>query len=312
MNNKEDLKMIRIIGLILLFSIFLQIILGAWVRLTGSGMSCPDWPLCYGYIFPTPSKIGSIPNVDYSYFQIFLEWIHRANAALVIGPICLIFSFYIILKKDLNQFLKKYAYLLILLIFIQGGLGGLTVFKSNIPWSVAIHLIFAFLLYLTTLLIVIKTYNLTHSAVVVNKFIKLATFFCGFFTMIAAALGAFTSKYGASLSCNNWPGCTNSFFPDFSDMFQVIHFSHRTVAMLLILVLVGLFIAIIKYLSTISRKIKLILLGIFFIITFQVIIGALLIYMEVPIWMGIFHQSIGLLLFTLIVLLYSHIQLKRY
>ena len=46
-------------------------------------------------------------------------------------------------------------------------------------------------------------------------------------------------------------------------------------------------------------------------ITFQVIIGALLIYMEVPIWMGIFHQSIGLLLFTLIVLLYSHIDLKR-
>ena len=53
------------------------------------------------------------------------------------------------------------------------------------------------------------------------------------------------------------------------------------------------------------------LLGMFFIITFQVIIGALLIYMEVPIWMGIFHQSIGLLLFTLIVLLYSHIDLKR-
>ena len=67
-----------------------------------------------------------------------------------------------------------------------------------------------------------------------------------------------------------------------------------------------------KYFNTISHNIKLILLGIFLIITFQVIIGALLIYMEVPIWMGIFHQSIGLLLFTLIVLLYSHINLKRY
>ena len=84
MNNKENLISIRIIGLILLLSIFLQIILGAWVRLTGSGMSCPDWPLCYGYIFPTPNKIVNIPNIEYSYFQIFLEWIHRANAALVI------------------------------------------------------------------------------------------------------------------------------------------------------------------------------------------------------------------------------------
>ena len=100
MNNKENLISIRIIGLILLLSIFLQIILGAWVRLTGSGMSCPDWPLCYGYIFPTPNKIVNIPNIEYSYFQIFLEWIHRANAALVIGPICLIFSIYLIDRKS--------------------------------------------------------------------------------------------------------------------------------------------------------------------------------------------------------------------
>ena len=78
----------------LLFSIFLQIILGAWVRLTGSGMSCPDWPLCYGMLFPTPGKIGLIENIQYTYFQIFLEWIHRANAAFIIGPICVIFSCY--------------------------------------------------------------------------------------------------------------------------------------------------------------------------------------------------------------------------
>ena len=169
MNNKENLISIRIIGLMLLLSIFVQIILGAWVRLTGSGMSCPDWPLCYGYIFPTPNKIVNIPNIEYSYFQIFLEWIHRANAALVIGPICLIFSIYLIIKKNLNHFLKKYAYLLIILILIQGGLGGLTVFKSNIPWSVAIHLMFAFLLYLTTLLIILKTFDLSNNTFIANR-----------------------------------------------------------------------------------------------------------------------------------------------
>jgi len=312
MNNKKNLLSIRTIGLILLFSIFLQIILGAWVRLTGSGMSCPDWPLCYGYIFPTPNKIENIPNIDYSYFQIFLEWIHRANAALIIGPICLIFSLYIILKKNLNQFLKKHAYLLIILILIQGGLGGLTVFKSNIPWSVAIHLMFAFLLYLTTLLIILKTFDLSNNTFIANRFIKITTLLSGFLTMAAAALGAFTSKYGASLSCNNWPGCTDSFFPNSNDIFQVIHFSHRLNAILLVLALMSLFISLKKYINSISKNVKLILLGMFLILSFQIIVGALLIYMEVPIWMGIFHQSIGLLLFTLIVLLYSYINLKRY
>ena len=26
------------------------IVLGAWVRATGSGLACPDWPTCYGHL----------------------------------------------------------------------------------------------------------------------------------------------------------------------------------------------------------------------------------------------------------------------
>ena len=50
--------------------------------------------------------------------------------------------------------------------------------------------------------------------------------------------------------------------------------------MLLVFVLISLFVALKKYFNTISKNIKLILLGMFLIITFQVIIGALLIYMK--------------------------------
>ena len=98
---------------------------------------------------------------------------------------------------------------------------------------------FAFLLYLTTLLIILKTYSLEQIVFyLLTGLLKITTFLAGFITMSAAALGAFTSKYGASLSCNNWPGCTDSFFPNFTDMFQVIHFSHRVIAMLLVLILI--------------------------------------------------------------------------
>ena len=43
---------------------------------------------------------------------------------------------------------------------VQGMLGGLTVFKSNIPWSVAIHLASAFLLLYLVLNILLHTYQL--------------------------------------------------------------------------------------------------------------------------------------------------------
>tara|TARA_B100000900_G_C20584056_1_gene718752 strand:+ start:1238 stop:2260 length:1023 start_codon:yes stop_codon:yes gene_type:complete len=42
-----------------LVSIFLIIVAGALVRMTGSGMGCPDWPKCFGLIVP-PSSVDEI------------------------------------------------------------------------------------------------------------------------------------------------------------------------------------------------------------------------------------------------------------
>ncbi len=303
-------KIIRNVAYLLLLSIFFQIILGAWVRLTGSGMSCPDWPLCYGMIFPTPEKIQKLEGVDYTYFQIFLEWIHRANAAFIIGPICIIFSFYLLFNKKINIFYKKYAYALLFLLLIQGGLGGLTVFKSNIPWSVAVHLLFAFLLYLTVLLIILSTYDMSKNNLEVNRHVKMNIFLIGVFTLMAACAGAFTSKYGASLSCDSWPGCGSSFLPKFNDAFELIHFGHRVLAFTLIILLFLLVLNIKGYYKIMSNIVKRIIFFILIVIFSQVAIGALLIYFSIPTWLGIFHQGTGLLLFTLICILYKYIKVK--
>src|SRR5258705_11897823 len=55
------------------------VVLGAWVRLTDAGLGCPDWPGCYGHIYP---------HADHNFSKALHEMIHRYFAStlgIIIG-----------------------------------------------------------------------------------------------------------------------------------------------------------------------------------------------------------------------------------
>ena len=124
---------------------FLLMAVGSATRVMNAGLACPDWPLCYGQLVPSQQM-----NL-----QVFLEWFHRLDAALIgLSAIALV-SICWWYRRVLPIWLPWASSLALGLIIFQGILGGLTVTEMLRFEIVTAHLGTALLFF--SLLIFIAT-----------------------------------------------------------------------------------------------------------------------------------------------------------
>lgn len=91
--------------------------LGSATRVMNAGLSCPDWPLCYGALVPRQQM-----NL-----QVFLEWFHRL-VATSLGILAIALTGLAWLwRKSLPGWMPAAASFCLILVILQGVLGGLTV-----------------------------------------------------------------------------------------------------------------------------------------------------------------------------------------
>jgi protoheme IX farnesyltransferase len=128
------MKSFRAAVRLLLGATIALVVIGVIVRATDSGMGCPDWPLCYGQIIPPTTDSG-----DVIAYKAWLEWIHRAIAA-VIGLIVLAVVTLALRNLKDRRSLQGASIALLGLVLFQAWLGRQTVLESNSGASVTAHL----------------------------------------------------------------------------------------------------------------------------------------------------------------------------
>ena len=110
------------------------VVIGVIVRATDSGMGCPDWPLCYGQLIPPTTDSG-----DVIAYKAWLEWIHRAIAAMIGLIVLAVVALALRNLKD-RRSLQGASIALLALVLFQAWLGRQTVLESNSGASVTAHL----------------------------------------------------------------------------------------------------------------------------------------------------------------------------
>ena len=195
------------------FATLLLLSVGGLVTSHNAGMSVPDWPTTYGYnmfLFPWSKWVGGI----------FIEHSHRLIASGV-GLITIIMAI-LITFLDQRVWMKKMAWLAVLLVIFQGVLGGLRVvwMKDEIGiFHVCLAQSFFVLIGLLTLFSS-KTWLNFETKIVSPPFFKKSYLWFVAVTMglifLQLAIGAIMRHEHTDLAITDFPFAYGKVFPSLS------------------------------------------------------------------------------------------------
>ena len=305
-----------------LIMIYLVIVAGSIVRITESGMGCPDWPKCFDQYIP-PIDISELPeNYQYYYssvrekkikkftsflksigleekailiesdksllyeqpFNVWNTWLEYINR--LIGALAGLFifgGFILALKQKKDKILKSLlAFGLILLTFFQAWWGSMVVATNIVPWVLTVHMVIAALM-ITWQILIISFWN--RSTISIPKSLKLIALFGTLFFLFQIIVGTQVRQI-----VDHWLE-SSSRNDLLLEKFQLF-ISHRTIA--LFIVLFSLFLGLYAYV----KKIKILEIYIFlFCVLLEGLVGKILADFNLPYILQPIHLLLAMISF---------------
>jgi len=204
-------------------AVFFLMTLGNVVSATGSGLACPDWPLCHGSIIP-PLRA-----------DVLIEYSHRLAA--LAATVLIVATTVLALRETRAPGLRRLAWLLPALLAAQIALGGITVLLKLPHLISTAHLVNA-LLILAGLIVLARGLRPSAPARAGggdDRLRRLAR--VGLIVLLVQlALGGYVRHSGAGLACPDFPLCSGDLLP--TQWLAGVHWVHRWLGVLLL----GLFV----------------------------------------------------------------------
>jgi protoheme IX farnesyltransferase len=229
-----DVTALRRLALLTAIATYLLIVVGAIVRSTGSGLGCPDWPLCHGQLLPPPDV------------KAWIEFSHRFSGAIVSALMLAMVAAAWVWARQVRHIVIP-ATAVPIMLATQIGLGAWVVWLETPALTVMVHLSFAFVILAFVLWVNIG------ARVAANGGLALAVdgpdqaprvdpaSLDGYWRLVLATtaatylllvVGGLMRAIGAGWVCSGFPLCNGQVLPFGANGLVDLHLTHRLLAYL--------------------------------------------------------------------------------
>jgi heme A synthase len=239
---------------------FLLLLLGGLVHNTRSSLACPDWPLCFGQVFP---KMEGGVLVEHS---------HRLVAATVtLLAFALLIACWRRGTRVRDEALARAGAIAFALVLLQALLGGITVlFRLPTLVSTA-HLAVSQLFFVTLIWIAFRAGSEKRAPL--SSRVQRAALWSAVLVYVQMLMGALMRHLGAGLACTDVPLCQGKLWPTGVHPNVTLHVVHRLFAIVVLAQLVRMAIVVAR--ETDRRAVKALAIAAPVLATVQIALGLL-------------------------------------
>ncbi len=257
-SDARRLKALTWLTLVLTFEL---VLVGAFTRLTDSGLGCPDWPGCYGSASPLgaaqhiQAAQTAMPDGPVTHSKAWIEMVHRymATGVGVLIVVLTLWTLKVWRRQTAQAVHPLWPAVTLVWVCLQGAFGALTVTMKLFPAIVTLHLLMAMGLLALLCLQAVRYEGWRRIALApgLRRWLGLTLAL----VVLQTALGGWVSTNYAVLACRDFPTCQGQWWPQMDwqgfviwrelglradgqalpfEALTAIHFVHRNMAWLVL------------------------------------------------------------------------------